>query len=306
LQTSSGPVARLALLGAELGLGYLQAWYTPAASSDTEAGGCIGIDTDQDNAPGTNDVSIRLVTTSFTSGNFYVLATPGSFAGMTGSETNEALSAIASGSQLFGLGGADLLRGEVAADRFSGGADADSIFGLGGADQLWGGAGNDWLLGGNGHDALYADGPTLDDADAPEATNLLEGKAGNDWLFGGAGQDRLLGGDGDDFLYGADGADILEGGAGHDRLIDGDGGDSLVGGDGADTLEGGGGNYRLVLQDTTDRLDGGHGHDWLILSTGLFIDLGLDQNQAANGAWIAGFEAVDARTASAAMAVLGS
>lgn len=306
LQTNSGPVAGLALPGAELGLGYLQAWYIPAANTDTEPGGWIVIDLDQDDALGTNDLLIRLVTSSFVPGNFYASATPGSFAGMAGSENDDALSAIASGSRLFGLGGADLLLGEAAADWFSGGADADSIFGLGGADQLWGGAGDDWLQGGNGHDALYADGPTLDDADAPEAANLLEGEAGNDSLFGGAGQDRLLGGDGDDFLYGADGADILEGSIGHDWLIGGDGGDSLVGGAGADTLEGGGGDDRLILQDATDRLDGGDGYDWLILSTGLFIDLGLEENQVTNGAWIAGFEAVDARTASAAMTVLGS
>lgn len=306
LQNNSGPVLGLALPGAELGLGYLQAWYIPAASTDTVPGGWLAIDLDQDDVLSTTDLLIRLVTTSFTQGNFYAWAAPGSFAGMAGTAGEDALSAIASGSRLFGLGGADQLLGEAAADWFSGGADSDSIFGFGGSDQLWGGAGDDWLMGGNGHDALYADGPTLDDSDAADAVNLLEGEAGNDSLFGGAGQDRLLGGNDNDFLYGADGADVLEGGAGLDWLIGGDGDDSLVGGAGADTLDGGGGDDRIVLQDATDRLDGGDGLDWLILSTGLFIDLGLEENQVINGAWIAGFESVDARTASAGMTVLGS
>jgi Ca2+-binding RTX toxin-like protein len=117
--------------------------------------------------------------------------------------------------------------------------------------------------------------------------------------------DWLLGGNDDDFLYGSDGADVLDGGAGNDWLIGGDGGDSLVGGTGTDTLDGGGGDDRLLLQDATDWLDGGDGFDWLILSTELFIDLGLLENQVTNGAWIAGFEAVDARNASAAMTILG-
>jgi Ca2+-binding RTX toxin-like protein len=305
LQTIGGPLPGLALPGAELGLGYLQAWYIPAASTDTAPGGWIAIDLDQDDVLSTSDLLIRLMTPTSTPESFYSWVAAGSFAGMAGTANDDAISAISSGSRLFGLGGADLLLGEAAADWVSGGAGADTLAGLGAADQLWGGAGYDWLYGGNGNDALYADGPTLDDVDAPDAANLLDGDVGNDSLFGGAGLDRLLGGNNDDFLYGSDGADVLDGGAGNDWLIGGDGGDSLVGGTGTDTLGGGGGDDRLLLQDTVDWLDGGDGFDWLILSTGLFIDLGLLENQVTNGAWIAGFEAVDARNASAAVTILG-
>ena len=305
LQTIGGPLPGLALPSAELGLGYLQAWYIPAASTDTMPGGWITIDLDQDDVLSTSDLLIRLVTSTFAAESIYSWVVAGSFAGMAGTANDDAISAISSGSRLFGLGGADLLLGEAAADWLSGGAGADTLAGLGAADQLWGGAGDDWLYGGNDNDALYADGPTLDDVDAPDAANLLDGDVGNDSLFGGAGLDRLLGGNDADFLYGSDGADVLDGGAGNDWLIGGDGGDSLVGGTGTDTLDGGGGDDRLVLQDATDWLDGGDGYDWLILSTGLSIDLGLTENQVANGAWIAGFEAVDARNSSTAMTILG-
>jgi Ca2+-binding RTX toxin-like protein len=288
LPTTNGPLIGLALPGDELGLGYLQAWYIPAASMDTMPGGWIAIDLDQDNVLGTADLLIRLVSTTFIPQSFYSSAAVGSFAGMAGTANDEVISAIPSGSRLFGLGGADLLLGAGAMDWFSGGVGADTLSGLGAADQLWGGAGSDWIYGGDGNDALYADGPALEDMDDAEAANYLDGEAGNDSLFGGLGLDWLSGGAGLDFLFGADGAD------------------SLVGGDSADTLDGGGGDDRIVLQDPADRLDGGDGYDWLILSIGLFIDLGLSENQVTNGSWIAGFEAVDARAASSAMTILGS
>ena len=305
LQTNGGPVAGLALPGEDLGLGYLQAWYLPAGSTDTTPGGWIIIDLDQDNTLSTADLMIRCVTTIFTPENFYSWAVPGSFAGMAGTDNDEVISASVSESRLFGLGGADLLLGAAATDWLFGGAGADTLSGLGADDQLWGGAGDDWLYGGDGNDALYADGPTFDDMDGVEATNYLDGEAGNDSLFGSFGLDRLLGGGGLDLLFGADGADTLDGGAGNDWLIGGDGADSLIGGNGADTLEGGVGDDRLLLQDANDWLDGGDGFDWLILSMGIFIHLGLSENQAGNGSWIAGFEAVDARAASAAMTMVG-
>ena len=305
LATSSGPLPGIALPGAELGLGYLQAWYILAANTDTLPGGWIVIDLDQDNALGTPDLLVRLVISGVAPTNLYSYFTAGSFAGLVGTANDDAVSAMPSGSRIFGLSGADMLLGEASPDWFSGGTGADTLSGLGGADQLWGGAGGDWIFGGTDHDALYADGPTLDDMDGAEDTNHLAGEAGNDSLFGGSGLDRLLGGNDVDYLYGADGADTLDGGAGDDQLLGGDGADSLIGGSGTDTLDAGGGDDRVGLQDAMDRLDGGDGYDWLILSIGLSINLGLAENQVNNGAWIAGFEAVDARNATAAMTIIG-
>ncbi len=305
LPVSNGPLPGLMLPGEELGLGYLQAWYLPAASTDTMPGGWIVIDLDQNNALGTADLLIRLVTAPFALESFHSWASVGSFAGLAGTANDEVISAIPSGSRLFGLGGADLLLGAAAMDWLSGGAGADTLSGLGAHDQLWGGAGDDWSYGGDGNDALFADGPTLEDMDDAAASNYLDGEVGNDSLFGGAGLDQLFGGDGLDLLFGADGSDTLDGGAGNDWLSGGDGADSLMGRHGADTLDGGGGDDRLVLQDTDDWLDGGEGFDWLNISMGIFIHLGLSENQVSNGSWLAGFEAVDARAASAAMTMIG-
>jgi Ca2+-binding RTX toxin-like protein len=80
----------------------------------------------------------------------------------------------------------------------------------------------------------------------------------------------------------------------------------LAGGGGTDSIDGGSGNDRIVWADNLDSLDGGDGFDWLIVSEGLFVDLGLTENQILGGAWAAGFEAVDGRSATASMTLLGS
>lgn len=80
------------------------------------------------------------------------------------------------------------------------------------------------------------------------------GTAGNDFLYGAAGADVLLGLAGDDQLYGSAGDDRLCGGLGDDQLHGDNGQDRLFGGAGADVLRGGG---------HADSLNGGAGHDIL-------------------------------------------
>ena len=302
----NGPELGLVLPDNGIGLGFVQAWLIAAAPSETSSGVWCAIDLDQNGLLGVEDILIRVQMPLLQATNLYLYAAPGSFGGLAGDARDDVLTALSEGSWVFGLGGADALLGQAATDRLLGGDGNDSLAGYAGDDLLWGGAGNDWLLGGTGHDALYAEGMALGEEDDIAALNRLEGEEGNDSLFGGRGLDLLFGGNGADFFYGGHGHDSLEGGAGNDTLIGSDGDDMLVGGGGTDSIEGGSGNDRIVWTDNLDRLDGGDGFDWLIVSAGLFVDLGLMENQIVGGAWATGFEAVDGGSATASMTLLGS
>ncbi|QGY78868.1 calcium-binding protein [Xanthomonas hyacinthi] len=114
--------------------------------------------------------------------------------GTGGNEGNDAdysnvVTGTASGEQLLGSSGRDLIHGL--------GGD-DTVFGFGGDDKLDGGDGNDYLSGGNGS-------------------------------FSGSGNDILMGGAGDDQLVGEDGDDVLFGGAGNDTYFyaEGSGADTV-------------------------------------------------------------------------------
>ena len=111
-------------------------------------------------------------------------------------------------------------------DIIAGGLGDDLIFGLGGDDILRGDlnlrdpqddapGGNDTIFGGAGDDRIG-------------------GKSGNDELFGGAGNDTIWGDDGDDLIFGGLGDDVLIGdndsaGAGSDTFV-------LVAGEGTDRI----------------------------------------------------------------------
>lgn len=305
LLAPDGPMPGLALPWDDLGAAYLQSWLLVTTLEATTNAGWIVIDLDQDGLLGASDVTFRLQTAALVAGLVFRAADPESFFAWVGAAADDILEANATGSRLLGLDGADVLSGAIGDDWLSGGNGQDTLAGDGGDDQLWGGAGDDWLLGSNGHDALYADGPGITDADNNAAANRLEGEAGNDSLYGGLGSDRLLGGSENDFLSGNDGTDTLEGGLGNDTLLGGAAADSLIGGSGADSIFGGDGDDTIAYGETTDRLDGGEGFDWLVISSGLSVNLGVPENQANSGAWLARFEAVNASASTGAVTLLG-
>lgn len=301
----SGPVAGLVLPGGDLGAGYLQAWLLNASEDVNSGAGWVVIDLDQNGLLGAPDILFRLQSSDLSPSQIFLAVDPASFAGWAGNGQDDILVARSSGSRLFGMGGADALLGGASADWLSGGDGQDTLSGDAGDDQLWGGAGDDWLIGGNGHDALYAYGPGIGEDDDASAANLLEGEAGHDSLYGGHGSDWLIGGPDDDFVYGDDGADSLVGGAGNDTLLGAAGADSLNGGDGANSIDGGGGDDTIAYGGVTDRLDGGDGHDWLVISKALSVNLGIMESQAGDGAWVTGFEAVDASAILGGVILLG-
>jgi Ca2+-binding RTX toxin-like protein len=305
LLAPSGPVAGFVLPGTDLGEGYLQAWLLISSPETTARGGWIVIDLDRNGVIGAPDILFLLQSVDLQARQIFRAVDPASFAGWAGNGEADVLEARASGSRLFGLGGADVLLGGNGNDCLSGGDGQDTLAGDAGNDQLWGGTGDDWLLGGNGNDALYAHGPDSTENDVAAAINRLEGEAGDDSLYGGLGSDWLLGGADRDSLYGDDGTDSLEGGSGNDTLLGGNGTDSLNGGTGTDSIVGGSGDDTIAYGEISDRLIGGDGFDWLVILITLSFNLSVSENQALNGAWVAGFEAVDANAASGSVTLLG-
>lgn len=161
---------------------------------------------------------------------------------------------------LFGMGGADDLKGEEDEDLLSGGAGHDTLSGGGGDDQMLGGAGRDLVRGNKGDDVI----------DGGDGTDKLLGQAGNDSVTGGTGDDiakggggndRLFGEVGDDFLKGGADDDLAQGGRGNDVVAGNKGNDLLFGAVGRDKLNGGGGNDTLNGGEGDDTLKGGAGAD---------------------------------------------
>jgi Ca2+-binding RTX toxin-like protein len=190
---------------------------------------------------------------------------------LTGSNYDDSLTAMSSGSVLRGLAGNDQLYGGVGDDILDGGLGNDLIDGRSGVDvvdysqasvgvmvdlayqiqntvmgvdtlvsieAVLGSAFDDVLRGGRlqggaGHDLLLG----------TAGADLQIGDAGNDRLYGYAGADELRGDDGDDFISGGAGDDVLTGGAGDDVIVGGLGVDMMTGGAGADIF---------VFQSTAD------------------------------------------------------
>lgn len=90
------------------------------------------------------------------------------------------------------------------------------------------------VLGSTGN-MYIARGTLIEEYDAGNGDDIVDGNAANNVIRGNWGSDTLRGGDGKDKLFGGDGDDILEGGAGNDKLNGGSGSDRLDGGDGKDT-----------------------------------------------------------------------
>lgn len=220
-----------------------------------------------------------------------------------GTNGEDYLRGVSSGTTILGLGGADVLTGQAGADCLYGGAGSDQLNGGGGHDlldagtgtggELSGGPGDDRLLGesggggdlngGPGRDLLVvrgaqggtALGGTGDDVLlGSRGQDDLDGQAGNDRLRGGASGDSLVGGSGNDFLDGGEGPDELQGEPGRDRLRGGGDADELLGGAGADHLDGGAFNDVLDGGAGNDVLGGGQGDDALAGGSGDDLLLG--------------------------------
>ena len=161
---------------------------------------------------------------------------------------------------------ANFIDGFTGNDTLLGGGGNDTLRGGDGDDVLVGGAGADSIQGGNGNDRVsYSDqtanlfvyltgsansggGATGDTLNSVE--NLTAGQ-GNDFAYGNDGANLVDGFLGNDTVYGYGGNDILRGGEGNDVLIGGAGADSLQGGNGTDRVA-----YSDQLVDLVINLDG--------------------------------------------------
>src|SRR5215211_175356 len=185
----------------------------------------------------------------------------GAVTGMRGGAGNDRLEAGASGSGLFGEGGADVLVGSPERDTLDGGDGDDQLFAGDGDDYMGGRAGADVLSGGPGIDEVAYGGR--------EPLRLSIGDGANDGVAGEGDDIRedienLAGGGGDDLLVGdADanrliaysGRDVLRGGAGPDHLIGWNDSDELDPGLGRDRVEAGSRDHPLLADGEADRLN---------------------------------------------------
>lgn len=168
-------------------------------------------------------------------------------ANLEGSQFNDTLIGIGSGTFINGLGGDDslsaggrtLLDGGAGADTLAGSIFNDTLKGGDGSDVLVGGGGDDDFSGGNDFDFV-----TYAQAGAGVTVNLTNvaanaGAALGDTVRGDV--EGLIGTAFNDFLQGNANANELRGGAGDDTLIGGFGDDTLLPGAGADSVNGGDG-----------------------------------------------------------------
>jgi uncharacterized repeat protein (TIGR01451 family) len=146
----------------------------------------------------------------------------------------------ASGCDINGTPGDDVLRGTARGERICGRGGNDVILGRGGNDILLGGLGADRIYGGDGNDILKGQ-------NGPDA---LFGGSGNDRIDGGRGRDQLAGDRGADHLLGSFGDDFLNGGKGKDKTLGGPGDDRMRR-DALDTQHGGPGKDRCVQSGAT-------------------------------------------------------
>jgi Ca2+-binding RTX toxin-like protein len=179
-----------------------------------------------------------------------------------GTAQNDVLSATsATGDNVYGGEGNDLLIGGNGNDFLSGGAGDDAIRDYGGgSDTLAGGTGNDlYCIVSAGDLVVENDGEGIDTVETQidyvlganvenltlnygangtgnELNNVIkDGTGANNAIFAMGGDDTVFAGAGDDFIDGGDGNDLIFGGSGNDYIRDyGNGSDTLAGGTGDD------------------------------------------------------------------------
>lgn len=140
---------------------------------------------------------------------------------------DRAATIVATGGEVQGTAGSDVIVGSAGKDRIYGNGGHDFICGRGGRDFLSGGPGDDRLMGERGGDSLVGakgrdrtfGGPARDRIHDWRGNDRLEGGTGDDWFYtAGPGDDLLFGGAGDDTLGQDSDDDRLRGGAGHDTV----------------------------------------------------------------------------------------
>jgi Ca2+-binding RTX toxin-like protein len=224
-----------------------------------------------------------------------------------GTAQNEVLSATsATGDNVYGQDGDDLLIGGNGSDLLSGGAGNDAIRDYGsGADTLAGGTGDDLYCivsegdsvvenAGEGTDTVetqvnYVLGANLENltlnyganGTGNELNNVIsDGTGDNNIIFAMGGNDTVYAGGGNDSIDGGDGSDLIYGGAGNDAISDY--------GNGSDTLAGGIGDDRYCLLTTGDSVveNAGEGIDTVETQIDYVLGANVENlilNYGANG-----------------------
>jgi Ca2+-binding RTX toxin-like protein len=192
------------------------------------------------------------------------------------------------GSEVYGLGGNDILIGGSGQDVLLGGEGDDYLFGKGG-DYLHGEGGNDTFVfyeksdwyggridGGAGLDTILLATSTgaffavtdemnveavlikgMAQVDARDVKHFISITADNNgsYLVGGTGGAMLTGGAGSDYLEGQVGANTFDGGDGDDFIVAPGEGNVINGGKGVD--------FMVVSGTRDNHIDGGEGYDYL-------------------------------------------
>jgi Ca2+-binding RTX toxin-like protein len=132
-------------------------------------------------------------------------------------------SRLFAGTQVYGLGGNDVLYGGAGVDVLLGYEGNDDLYGNNGSDFLFGGLGDDDLYGQNGDDTLY------------DGAYLISLEGGNDRIVGGEGLDQMYAFSGADSINAVDttastgyGTETLDCGIGTDTFTK-DPGDTPIG-----------------------------------------------------------------------------
>ncbi|MCB1499899.1 MAG: M10 family metallopeptidase C-terminal domain-containing protein [Bauldia sp.] len=148
-------------------------------------------------------------------------ATIGGYGDQYGAGSNDFLQGDATGGNLYGGAGRDILTGgTLVSGGINGAGTAEDPYVLTGFNAspdnvLEGGTETDILYGADGNDTIYG-------GDGDDSGVALSYLAGLYWKAG------LFGGDGDDSLYGGKGDDLLEGGLGRDHLYGGQDADTFA------------------------------------------------------------------------------
>ena len=157
---------------------------------------------------------------------------------VTGAAGDDAITVTdATGTNIDGGNGFNILSGGGGDDTLTGGDDRDFLTGGAGADDLDGGAGT--------NDTAFYSGSSVGvtiDLSTPTGTGVggdaeRDTLTGIEFIVGSEQGDTMIGGGGNDIFLGADGADILSGGGGDDFFRGGAGADDLTGGLGTDEAE---------------------------------------------------------------------
>ena len=177
-----------------------------------------------------------------------------SYAGSAGGVQVNLATGVATGADAAGdaYSGIENLRGSEFDDVLEALGTGSTLDGGAGNDYLYAGSGADQLIGGLGYDhAMYRQ------SNAAVTVNLSTGIGS-----GGAAQgdtyssiEAVVGSAFDDVLVGSDDNNGLLGGAGNDTLLGGGGTDYLDGGEGADTLDGGTGYNHASYEDSSSAVD---------------------------------------------------